>query len=84
MIDLTKTEDEPTPQSGVEAELRFPLPEFQAEFKAAIYGQDYLGTLIAIDQMMRNHLKYGDQFNSPDEVCRWVREEIRELTHTEF
>ena len=40
--------------------------------------------MISIDQQMRSQLKYGDQFHGADDVCRWVREEIRELGHTEI
>lgn len=78
MIDLSEIEDD-IESVGMEAVLRFPLPENREEFDDAISGTLYKDVLLEIDRSMRDHLKYGDQFEHADDACNWVRAEIREL-----
>ena len=44
----------------------------------ALHGGDFYGTLWELDQECRNKLKYGHQFQTPDEVLEWARDQIRE------
>lgn len=83
MINIATDYDEEFADQA-EGILRFPLPECEREMINAMHAQEYSDTLKEIYEMMSDELTYGDNFDSADDVCRWVIQEIRELKHTGF
>lgn len=58
--------------------LEFILPEDEWDFKAAQSGTKMRGLFFEIDQDLRNKLKHGHEFKSPDEALEYVRSIIHE------
>ena len=60
------------------ATFKFQLPEEDYEHQCALHGVAYKGLIHAVDDEMRNKLKYGHTFQTPDEAMEHVRTFIRE------
>ena len=60
----------------MKAILEFNLPEDREEYDACIKGNDYMCNLIDIDNFLRNQLKHGHDFPTPESVMEWVRNKI--------
>ena len=58
--------------------LRFPLPEYQDEFKVAQDGGKWAGVVRDMDNQLREWLKYGHKFKTADEALGAAREYLRE------
>ncbi len=63
----------------MEGVLHYNLPEEEQDFKLAQRGKDYFKFLWDLDQELRNWLKYGHNFKSPNKVMEKIREELREV-----
>jgi len=63
----------------MQAVLKFDLPEDNDQFTAASHGMDYALTCWDMDQKLRGWLKYGHQFESPDEALERVRDVLNEI-----
>ena len=72
-----------TEQRGMEAVLKFPLPENEWDFKHAVKGADYYTALTQIDHHIRDRLKYGDISKPLERELSVLRELIRELVDLE-
>ena len=62
----------------MKAILEFNLPEERNEFDCCINGSDYQSALAHIDDFLRNALKHGHNFKTPEEVMEWTRNRIAE------
>lgn len=59
-----------------EGMLKFNLPEDDVEFDRARKGSDYYSLLWDLDQECRKYLKYGHEFETPEDVLEWIRNQI--------
>jgi hypothetical protein len=65
------------------ATLEFTLPEEQYEFKQAAHAGEAWAVIHDLDCEMRNFLKHGDgRFSSPEELARYIREQLNEVSMT--
>ena len=60
----------------MKAILEFNLPEDDSAYIAASHGMDAFMVLIALDQAMRNHLKYGGPPHTWEEVRQMLHDEL--------
>lgn len=66
----------------MKATIEFDLPDERPEFKMFSNASDFAQDICAVDTMMRSQLKHGGQFETVEEVCQWVRNELCEsLSH---
>ncbi len=59
--------------------LGFKLPEEADDFKLAVRGREYYSFIFDLDNEMRNCLKHGHTFKSPEEVMEHIRELIADV-----
>tara|TARA_R110000796_G_scaffold17572_2_gene53961 strand:+ start:306 stop:515 length:210 start_codon:yes stop_codon:yes gene_type:complete len=60
------------------ATIEFNLPEEQEEFEMVSNIGHLSSSICAVDNRMRSELKHGLTFESPEEVCEYVRSELCE------
>ena len=58
------------------------LPEDEVEADLTFHGIDWALTVWDIDQEIRNRVKYGPEFKTPQEALSWVRETIQDCLET--
>ena len=56
------------------ATLKFSLPEETVEYHAAVHGLAYRAALGSIREQLRQKLKHGHRFATPDEAMDWVHQ----------
>jgi hypothetical protein len=62
----------------MKAILEFDLPEDQQEFQLANEAADWHSVVWEVDQMLRQHLKYGHELKSADEALEQIRKFLYE------
>ena len=62
----------------MKAYLAFSLPEDTSEFTLASKGVDWACVSFALDNWLRNQLKYGHSFQSADEALEAARTELHQ------
>jgi hypothetical protein len=63
----------------MKGKLEFNLPEEQSEFEAAVKSLDWKYSVLEIDQFLRNKLKHGHEYKTPDEALEETRKQLRNL-----
>jgi fructosamine-3-kinase len=63
----------------MKAILEFELPGDEDAHKVATRGWDYFYFIRELDNEMRNCLKYGHKFKTPEEVMEHIRELIADV-----
>jgi len=67
----------------MKAKLEFDLPEEKDDFKMATKGPDYYFTLWALDQEIRNILKYNkfpsDKVKTPGDMAEHIRDVLYQI-----
>jgi len=62
----------------MKAILEFNLPEDNREHLLAIHGADFNFVCWDLDEILRSFHKHGHDFNTPDEVIKFVRDTLRQ------
>lgn len=63
----------------MKAMLAFKLPEESDEFKLATRGGEYYSFIFDLDSDLRNWLKHGHTFKTPEAVMEHIRELIADV-----
>ena len=58
--------------------IEFNLPEEQEDFKLLVNVGHLSSSICEVDRRMRSELKHGLTFESVEEVCEYVRSELRD------
>tara|TARA_R100000935_G_C2838327_1_gene169486 strand:- start:2638 stop:2847 length:210 start_codon:yes stop_codon:yes gene_type:complete len=58
--------------------IEFNLPEEQEDFKLLVNVGHLSSSICEVDSRMRSELKHGLTFESVEEVCEYVRSELRD------
>lgn len=64
----------------MKATLKFKIPEERENHLVAIHAEDLYYVIYEVDLLLRNGLKYGHEYKTPDEAL----EAIRDFLHNEL
>ena len=63
----------------MKATLEFKLPEEDCEFKTASNAMHWALAVSEIDRELRNKIKYGHEFKTPEEALQWCRDLLNSI-----